>query len=295
MVFKHDPDLVFFAYLESNDFNDLVDCLIHDNNKITGLLGKKRWMEELTKNPIYIKHNPDHIKYWHLIAGELQCFGGHTLLRPFRSGGVLYREILCDVCSKMKVNFNKKSSTERIEENFMMKIVEDALDKMSPEEIEQLLIECGQYCVQYGVTFDDVKRHGKEALLAVFQAIFRAGGFKSYQVTLIIVNALWRALFGKGLTLGANATITKILSILTGPIGWAITGLWTAIDLGGPAYRVTIPAVAQVSLMRQKYLASTQSSEQAASNDTNSDCLEDGRSDVEDQDGKGKYTVRLDY
>ena len=194
----------------------------------------------------------------------------------------------------MKVNFDKESSTERIEENFMMKIVEDALDKMSPEEKEQLLIECGQYCVQYGVTLDDVKRHGKEALLAVFQAIFRAGGFKSYQITLIIVNALWRALFGKGLTLATNATITKILSILTGPIGWAFTGAWTVIDLGGPAYRVTIPAVAQVILMRQKYLASAQSSEQAASNDNNSECHEGERSDNEDQDSKGEFTVR-DY
>ena len=44
------------------------------------------------------------------------------------------------------------------------------------------------------------------------------------------------------------------MSILTGPIGWVITGLWTAIDIAGPAYRVTIPAVIEIVVLRQKYL-----------------------------------------
>ena len=44
--------------------------------------------------------------------------------------------------------------------------------------------------------------------------------------------------------------LTKTASLLTGPIGWVITGLWTAIDLAGPAYRVTIPAVIQVAYLR---------------------------------------------
>lgn len=79
------------------------------------------------------------------------------------------------------------------------------------------------------------------------------GGFKSYQLTLIIANAIMKALFGRGLTLVANSTLTRIMAILTGPIGWAITALWTMIDIAGPAYRVTIPAVIQVAYLRKKY------------------------------------------
>lgn len=41
------------------------------------------------------------------------------------------------------------------------------------------------------------------------------------------------------------------MSILTGPIGWAITAIWTAIDIAGAAYRVTIPAVIQVAYLRK--------------------------------------------
>ena len=79
------------------------------------------------------------------------------------------------------------------------------------------------------------------------------GGFKSYQLTLIIANAIMKALFGRGLTLVANSTLTRIMAILTGSIGWAITALWTMIDIAGPAYRVTIPAVIQVAYLRKKY------------------------------------------
>ena len=80
------------------------------------------------------------------------------------------------------------------------------------------------------------------------------GGFKSYQLTLIVVNAISRALIGRGLTFAGNAALTRTMAILTGPIGWVITGLWTAIDVAGAAYRVTIPAVIQVAALRQKHL-----------------------------------------
>ena len=42
------------------------------------------------------------------------------------------------------------------------------------------------------------------------------------------------------------------MAILTGPIGWAITAAWTLIDVGGAAYRVTIPAVIQVAFLRSR-------------------------------------------
>ena len=31
-----------------------------------------------------------------------------------------------------------------------------------------------------------------------------------------------------------------------------LTGLWTAIDIAGPAYRVTIPCVIQIAFLRAK-------------------------------------------
>lgn len=235
MAYRHDPDLEFLDSLSSEELNDLVYLLTHDKD------GERRLTESLTQEDNYKKYYPDHKQYWKEIATEIQCFGGNTFVNMFRGGGVPYKEVLCDVCDKIKVNYNKDSSTKKIEQNLLMKILEDALEKMSPEEIEKLGKELG---------LENTAKLTSQSLMAIFLAVFRAGGFKSYQLTLIIVNAIVKVLIGRGLTLGGNVLVTRTAAILTGPIGWVITGLWTAIDIAGPAYRVTIPAVIQIAYLR---------------------------------------------
>jgi len=240
MAYREDKDLEFLQHLKSSDLNDLVETLIYDKD------GEKRYSEELSESCNYKRYKPEHVKYWKDIAEELQRYGGNSFVNVLRLGeGVLYKEILMDVCDKLKVNYNKKSSTEIIETNLLMKIIEDALEKMSPEEIKELAESIGLKNTQ-GFT--------PQAMTGIFQAIFRAGGFKSYQLTLIIVNAILKIIIGRGLSFGANAALTRTMAILTGPIGWVITGLWTAIDIAGPAYRVTIPAVIEIAALRQKHL-----------------------------------------
>ncbi|EPC9282845.1 YaaW family protein, partial [Citrobacter freundii] len=166
----------------------------------------------------------------------------------FRGGkGVLYKEVLCDVCDKIKVNYNKNAKTEVIENNLLMKIMTDALESMSLEQIRELGSELGIKNTS-GLT--------PQTLTAGFQAIFKAGGFKSYQLTAIIVNLVMKAIFGRGLSFVATGSLMRTMSVLTGPVGWAITGLWTAVDLGSTAYRVTIPAVIQVAYLRSQNTAS---------------------------------------
>ena len=152
----------------------------------------------------------------------------------------------------MKVNYNNDSSVEKIENNLLMKTLTEAIENMSPEELKELAQATGVKNTS-GIT--------PEAMVSVFQAVFRAGGFKSYQLTLIIVNAVMKALIGRGLSFAGNAALTRTMAILTGPIGWVITGLWTAVDIAGPAYRVTIPAVIQAAVLRQKCLYEKQAEE----------------------------------
>ena len=200
--------------------------------------------EELTTNALYKRHHPDHHQYWELIAAEVQCFGANSFATIFRGGkGVPYKEVLTDVCDKMKVNYNKESSVETIEQHLLMKILKDSLEKMSASEIRELAESLG---------VKNTNSITAEALIGSFQAIFRMGGFKSYQLTLVVVNAVMKALVGRGLALAGNAALTRVAAVMTGPIGWVITGLWTAIDLAGAAYRVTIPAVIQIAFLRQK-------------------------------------------
>ena len=237
MAYRYDSDLEFLGSCSSEELNDLVYLLTHDKD------GKSRLTESLTSNEKYKRYYPDHHQYWQEIAEEVQRFGGNTIVNLFRRGhGVPYKEVLCDVCYKMKVNYNKYSSTELIEESLLMKILQDALEKMSPEEIEKLGQELG---------LDSTSLLSASSITAVFLSIFRAGGFKSYQLTLIIVNAVLSALIGRGLSFGGNILLTRTAAILVGPIGWIVTGLWTAFDIAGTAYRVTIPAVIQIAYLRK--------------------------------------------
>lgn len=238
MAYRYDPDLEFLGTCTSKELNDLVDCLIYDKD------GSTRWTEELTSTTNYKRYAPDHSQYWEEIAAEIQCFGANTFVTLFRGGkGVLYREVLCDVCDKMKVKYNKKASVETIEQDLLMKILADSLKTMSSDEVEELGRNLGMQSLA-GLS--------PQALAAAFQVVFQAGGFKSYQLTLIVVNAVMKALMGRGLAFAANATLARSMAILTGPIGWAITAAWTVIDVGGAAYRVTIPAVIQVAFLRSR-------------------------------------------
>lgn len=236
MAYRADPGLDFLGTLSSKELDDLTRIITHDKD------GKTRYTEQLTSNEKYKRYYPDHRQYWKEIAEEIQLFGGNTFVNfLFRRGrGVEYKEILCDVCDKMKVKYDKYWSIERIEDSLLMKILEKALEDMPKEELEKLGHELG---------VDTTLTAGSMA--AIFQAIFRAGGFKSYQLTLIIVNAVLRAITGRGLALAANVGLVRLASVLTGPIGWAVTAIWTAFDIAGAAYRVTIPAVIQVAYLRK--------------------------------------------
>ncbi|EAA2980389.1 hypothetical protein DNY73_01770 [Salmonella enterica subsp. diarizonae] len=238
MAYRDDADLEFLSQCSDEDLNDLVQCLIYDKD------GKIRLTEELSTTAAYKQFSPKHSMYWKEIAAEIQCFGGNTFATIVRGGkGVLYKEVLCDVCDKLKVNYNKKSSVDLIESNLLMKILTKAIESMSQDEIKEL----GE-----SVGIKNVAGLTSKTLLAGFQAVFRAGGFKSYQLTAIIVNQVLKALIGRGLSFVAAGTMMRTLSILTGPIGWVITGIWTAIDIGSAAYRVTIPAVLLVAFLRTK-------------------------------------------
>ena len=247
MAYLYDADLQFLGSMSSEDLGDLVHCLTHDRD------GDARLTEELTMSDLYKQHSPNHQKYWELIAAEIQCFGANTFATMLRGGkGVKYKEVLIDVCDKIKVNYNKESSTEKIESNLLMKILTDALEKMSPDELKDLAEATG---------VKNTNNIVPETMVGILQAVFRVGGFKSYQLTLIIVNSVLKALIGRGLSFAGNAALTRTMAILTGPIGWIITGIWTSIDIAGTAYRVTIPAVIQVAALRQKYLYEKQATE----------------------------------
>src|SRR5690606_11658000 len=146
---------------------------------------------------------------------ELRSFGGNSLLNIFRSGnGVPYKEILCDVANHLKVNYNKSNDCAQIEMEVLLKVLEKSLDKMSPEERDDLVNSLGGTITGKG-----------PLMMASLQAAIRTSGFAAYKLAAIIAQAVAKTILGRGLTFTATAPLMRGISTFAGPVGWAVTGL----------------------------------------------------------------------
>ena len=182
------------------------------------------------------------------IAAEIQTFGGNSLISIFRGGkGVLYREIVCDVANHVDANYNDKSDIAQIEGAILVKIVEKSLEKMSEGEKKQ-------FFDQFGVQYKGVGTTAAAAAMAGLIIAIKSSGFAFYKMATIVAQATAKALLGRGLSFAATGGLMRGISVLAGPVGWAITGIWTAFDLASPAYRITVPCVIQLAYMRQQAL-----------------------------------------
>lgn len=246
---EEDTDLLpLLSDADNDDLAILVEFIMKASTQELGGVPEFK-----TQNPRAVQEPPiydgDHSRYAEDIAAEIQKFGGNTIINFFRGGkGVPYAEVLRDVADKLDVNYNEGADAATIESQIQIKVLEKAYEKMTEEERRDLLDAVGAD-----------HKGGIPAVLPVMaiQAAIRLGGFAAYQMALIVANAVARQVLGHGLRLAANAGITRAMGILAGPIGWAITIIWTLLDVSGPAYRVTIPCVLQIAYMRQKTLIST--------------------------------------
>lgn len=233
-----DKDLEFFKDLENENLGLFVDVMVKK--------AKLKYIpffnfEDLTSTPEYKEYRTDYKKYWDVIVNEYLEFGSNTIKTPI-IGRSSYRKILIDVCKNMKVNFNEQQTIKNIEDSLLQRVLEDVWEKMSEEEKETFLGEVNEL---YG------NKNYNAIGVNAFIWVFKSGGFASYKLLLIIVNAIYKSIVGKGLTLMANRTITKSVSVLIGPIGTLLSGIWLAYDFAGPAYRVTIPCTILVAAFRQ--------------------------------------------
>lgn len=133
MSYRKDPDLEFLSKASNEDLALLADALIYKDAKHKRD-NSPRFTATLYLNPDWKANYPNNMRtLWQPIAEELQKFGGHSAVNwLFRANkGVLYREILIDVCKIQKVkNVDfKKSNISTIEDAFLKKTVELAIEK----------------------------------------------------------------------------------------------------------------------------------------------------------------------
>ncbi len=120
----------------------------------------------------------------------MQCYGGNSFMNFFRNEGVLYKEILCDACGYLKVNYNEESNTSLIEKNMLSKLLKDSLEKMSGRESGREIKELGH---ELGMTnIDKVIGENKQVLIASVLTLFQASGSHSYALAIAVADAMVR-------------------------------------------------------------------------------------------------------
>lgn len=234
---KEDKDLQFLASCKTEELKTLCDILTYDTD------GGIRMAEQLTNTDAYLYCYPYRLNMmWQEIAGELQRFGGNTIANYCRREGVKYREILQDVCKKLKVYFHDYESTETIEKHLLEKVCMESVENMSEAELRNMAQELDI----------PVKNPRKYMLVAAMQMVIRRGGALFSRIVTYITRMISRMLIGRSVLLIGGKMVNKAIGVLSGPLGWAITAGWAVYDLSSPAYRVTVPGVIQVACMRMQ-------------------------------------------
>lgn len=162
-----------------------------------------------------------------LLVRELQHFGGNTFVNLFRRNGVRYSEIVDDVASHLKIKVPAVASEEEKETLIIDCVFILSWQKMSDDERSQILRDMD---ISASVSLD----------------------IPVWQKAALVANGLAQTTAGKVLPLIAGLGIGRVLGVLTGPVGLAITGLYAAYDISNPAFRVTLPCVVQIAWIRLK-------------------------------------------
>jgi len=227
--------------------DELVDLLAQaSESELNGIVeiltNKGRLTCSLTDLDLFKQRYPQHRAYSRDIAAEIQRFGANTLATHlFRSGrGVKYEEIVRDVASRLKIS--RTGSTVELEMQIQQKVLGEMWKEMTVEQRRLLLKEFG------------IRNAKLAAQVVLPSALIEAGhqsGFAIYKMSVIVANAVAHVILGHGLAFATNAMLIKGLSVLLGPIGWTIAGVMAASAIGGEAYRVTIPCVLEIAMIRQ--------------------------------------------
>ncbi|MGN5651223.1 YaaW family protein [Bacillus sp. Brlt_9] len=201
----------------------------------------------------YIFGKGEALKSREEIIAELQYSGSNDVAYLFRNifssdtPGVHYLEIVRDVCDKLNVKWNDFEGEEELEVKILITILQkhwEKADEIEKEKIKAMFDEMGIKNIDWAAGFPIAN------LFLILGA--RVGGFMTYQIAVIVANAIAQVILNRGLTLVMNRVLTKGLSIFLGPIGIILNLGWLGIDIAGPAYRKTIPSVVHIAYLRQK-------------------------------------------
>jgi uncharacterized protein YaaW (UPF0174 family) len=228
LKFQNDPDLQVLHFADNAALAVLARHLTHDSD------GGIRRSQSLLDEPRFKEAGTELTKVWDLVAAELQHYGGDSIMSFFRNHGVLYREILLDVCRKLWFKLDVKQSTVQIETelyDFLEQMLWIALPENNMAAVEQLC---------------DVPEHFSAEILLQVKAdltvALRLGAWLSAQIPNLLTLQFRFVVMGRVLPIPLSELAVHIFSQ---------NKLHPLVEVSGPAYRLTIPAVFFIIFLRR--------------------------------------------
>ena len=231
-----DKDLAFLAHCENGELRKLCDLLTFDKD------GKLRFTESLTTKEVYLENYPEHIAILApAVADELLRFGSNSISTALHHNTPdSYETVVRRVCHQMHVHIGKYDNAAAMERALLESICESSIKSMTLEELRDIAEDAG---VPYKGLY-------KQALAAAILAAMRVSPVVFRRVAISVTYEVLSFVIGRGIAVVGARAVQRSLGVLTGPVGWIVLTAWTAWDIASPAYRVCIPAVIQVALMR---------------------------------------------
>ncbi|HBO7163484.1 TPA: hypothetical protein L4967_004953 [Pseudomonas aeruginosa] len=184
-----------------------------------------------------------------LLVSELLHFGGNSIANLLRSQGASWVSIVVDVLDHLKGKREEGDSIIELERRVLVQLLRHFWSKLSESELGPLC----EVLELNGVPDQDQLEVLRQAVMGATEV--------GTTLAKILAAAMASSAFGASAAFtglswgGAAAGVAQFAagrgaSIALGPIGLALGGIWGAYSLTGPAFRVTVPCVVLIALIR---------------------------------------------
>ena len=204
--------------------------------------------EDLSSSKEYKQYFPNHQRYLHILSHEIRSFGGHTVANLMRRGqGPSYHTIVCDVAKRLKLRCEEDEPIVAIERRILAHVLKDIYGHLDEEQKQLFVQEVQQYqCNNSAMVVRAVEKEDFGELspktLTLLSVVIASSVARIMGLTSLV------PLVG-----GAFAnSVSRLIGLLGGPLGWLTTALFSIYEFGGPAYRVTVPCVIHIAMLRIK-------------------------------------------
>lgn len=169
------------------------------------------------------------------------AYAVRTVISSSSDGGVSSLELIEDICNKLKVSVKHGGSVESRLERLVTAVVEKELLSKSPSELSEAFKKIGVGDADAKLINEHLLKNGKIAILPIIVEVLGPKAALGIIETIII--SLIAQIIGRA---AAKALVNEVVKRnpwlnALGPVMWALSGVWLAFDLQGPAFRKTVP------------------------------------------------------